>query len=64
MILSQNPNTIASFEYIDQLIAAGADVNAQDRLGQTLLHEIARDWGEDVAGYLIDKVLLLKLLLL
>ncbi|KAL5255648.1 hypothetical protein ACHWQZ_G011029 [Mnemiopsis leidyi] len=53
--LADNPNTIASFEYIDQLLAAGADVNAQDRVGQTLLHEVARDWSDDVAQYLITK---------
>lgn len=53
----QNPNTVASFDYIEELIAAGADVNAPDRIGQRVLHEVARDWGDDIAQYLIDKVM-------
>ena len=46
---------MAAFDRIDSLIESGAEVNARDRVGATLLHEVARDWGPDIAEYLISK---------
>ena len=42
-------------EHIQSLLRAGASVNAGDRFGQTLLHEVSRTWGTDVAQFFIDQ---------
>ena len=43
------------FNYIQSLLHEGASVNTSDRFGQTLLHEVSRTWGLDVAQYFIDQ---------
>lgn len=43
------------FGYIQSLLNDGASVNASDRYGQTLLHEVSRTWGIEVAKFLIDQ---------
>ena len=43
------------FGYIQSLLTDGASVNASDRYGQTLLHEVSRTWGIEVAQFLIDQ---------
>ncbi len=46
-------NEQVEINYIEALIAAGADINVCDKTGQTLLHAAARDWHPDVALFLI-----------
>ena len=40
-----------NFAYLHELLRSGAAVNAVDDLGQTPMHEVAREWGTDVAQY-------------
>ena len=40
---------------MESLIKGGANVNATDRAGQTILHEVSRAWHIDVAKFLLDK---------
>ena len=42
-------------EHIQSLLHEGASVNTSDRFGQTLLHEVSRTWGVDVAQFFIEK---------
>ena len=42
-------------EHIQSLLHEGASVNTSDRFGQTLLHEVARSWGVDVAQFFIEQ---------
>ena len=42
-------------EHIQSLLHAGASVNTSDRFGQTLLHEVSRTWGTDVAQFFINQ---------
>ena len=58
--VSQKPDSPASYDHMELLIKAGADVNAHDKKGQTVLHEVARDWDDDIAGFLINKVCTVK----
>ena len=37
------------FEHLYGLIQKGADINTCDIYGQTVLHEVAREWHVDVA---------------
>ena len=43
------------FDHIQSLLNDGASVNASDRYGQTLLHEVSRTWGIEVAQFFIDQ---------
>ena len=42
-------------EHIQSLLQEGASVNTSDRFGQTLLHEVSRTWGVDVAQFFIEQ---------
>ena len=42
-------------DHIQSLLHEGASVNTSDRFGQTLLHEVSRTWGVDVAQFFIDQ---------
>ena len=42
-------------EHIQSLLNEGASVNTSDRFGQTLLHEVSRTWGVDVAKFFIEQ---------
>ena len=42
-------------EHIRSLLHEGASVNTTDRFGQTLLHEVARNWGVDAAQFFIEQ---------
>lgn len=43
------------YRFLDSLFKGGANVNVTDKHGQTVLHEIARNWNTDVAKYFIAK---------
>ena len=55
--LSSSPNLEDSLdlEYIKSLIREGASVNTCDRFGQTLLHEVSKTWGIEVAQFFIEQ---------
>ena len=42
-------------EHIQSLLHEGASVNTSDRFGQTLLHEVSRTWGVDVAQFFVEQ---------
>ncbi|XP_032236009.2 transient receptor potential cation channel subfamily A member 1 isoform X2 [Nematostella vectensis] len=42
------------FDFLEELIQDGADVNFSDRHGQTILHEVARIWHPDVAKFILE----------
>lgn len=41
------------FDFVESLLASGADVNARDKNGQTILHEVARSWDPEILEFLI-----------
>jgi len=55
--LSSSPDVDDSLdlEHIKSLLHAGASVNTSDRFGQTLLHEVSRTWGTDVAQFFVNQ---------
>lgn len=55
LAVSSNENEDIDLGFVHSLVKSGADVNAADRSGQTVLHEVARAWHTDVAKFLIDK---------
>lgn len=44
-----------NLEHIKSLLSEGASVNTSDRFGQTLLHEVSRTWGIDVAQFFVEQ---------
>ncbi|KAH9499868.1 hypothetical protein Btru_076794 [Bulinus truncatus] len=52
---SKDEKDTVDLAYVDILIDSGADINCTDKHGQTILHEVAREWHTDVALYLISK---------
>ena len=55
--LSSSPDLEESLDldHIKSLLREGASVNACDRFGQTLLHEVSKTWGTDVARFFIEQ---------
>ena len=43
------------FNFVQSLIANGANVDCTDKNGQTVFHEVARSWNLDVAMFLLDR---------
>lgn len=43
------------WEHIQSLLHRGASVNTTDRFGQSLLHEVSRTWGVEVAQFFIEQ---------
>ena len=52
---SKNPNDAIDLQKVERLIRNGADINVNDKYGQTVLHEVAKNWHIDIAKYLIKK---------
>lgn len=42
------------FEFIEERLKEGADLNFTDRYGQNILHEVARIWHVDVAKFVLE----------
>ena len=49
VLLAHFDRVSVSFEALHELLTSGADVNATDHLGQTVLHEVARLWDHSIA---------------
>ena len=47
-------NEKIDYKFLHSLIRNGAAVNVSDKYGQTVLHEVARNWNVDVAKFLIS----------
>eukprot|EP00794_Sanderia_malayensis_P013784 gene13784-15226_t len=45
---------LIDFEFVESLLEGGAEVNSTDKHGQTVLHEVARNWHPDVAFFLLQ----------
>lgn len=43
------------YRFLDSLFKGGAYINVGDKHGQSILHEVARNWNTDVAKYFIQK---------
>ncbi|XP_030234543.1 transient receptor potential cation channel subfamily A member 1 isoform X1 [Gadus morhua] len=41
-------------QYVSDILLKGAEPNAHDRYGQTVLHEVSRAWGVDVMRFLLE----------
>ena len=52
------------FSFVESLLENGADINAADKYGQTMFHEVARSWNVDVARFLLNRGTLWKQLLM
>ena len=50
---SNNDNDTFDFSFVESLLKNGADINARDKHGQTIFHEVARSWHLDVAQFLL-----------
>ncbi|XP_066927224.1 uncharacterized protein [Clytia hemisphaerica] len=55
LAISSNEGEGIDLGFVESLIKSGADVNATDRAGQTVLHEVSKAWHTDVAKFLLDK---------
>ena len=52
---SKNPTDTIDLKMVDRLIRNGANINITDKYGQTVMHEVAKNWHTDVAKYLIKR---------
>jgi hypothetical protein len=53
LAVSNHDNDTFDFEFVQSLLKNGADINATDKYGQSVFHEVARSWHADVAEFLI-----------
>ncbi|XP_028403236.1 transient receptor potential cation channel subfamily A member 1-like isoform X2 [Dendronephthya gigantea] len=53
LAVSNHDNDTFDFAFVQSLLKNGADINATDKYGQTVFHEVARSWHADVAEFLI-----------
>ena len=54
--LSHSPEgELIDLEFIDSLLRVGADVNVTDIYGQTIMHEIAREWSIGAAQACLER---------
>ncbi len=47
-------NELVDFDFVESLLDGGACVNSTDKHGQTVMHEVARNWHPDVAFFLLQ----------
>ena len=52
---SKNPNDTIDLKLVEKLIKSGANINVTDKYGQTVMHEVAKNWHTDVARFLIKR---------
>lgn len=43
------------YRFLDSLFKGGGNVNVTDKHGQTVLHEVSRNWNTDVAKYFLGR---------
>lgn len=55
LAVSNHCNDTFDFSFVESLLKNGADINASDKYGQTVFHEVARSWHPDVAAFLLSK---------
>ena len=53
LAVSNHQNDTFDFAFVQSLLKNGADINAMDKYGQTVFHEVARSWHADVAEFLL-----------
>lgn len=53
LAVSNHDNDTFDFAFVQSLLKNGADINAADKYGPTVFHEVARSWHADVAEFLI-----------
>ena len=53
LAVSNHDNDTFDFAFVQSLLKNGADINATDKYGQSVFHEVARSWHADVAEFLI-----------
>ena len=51
----KNDKENIEMKFVDSMFSSGADVNFQDKHGQTIMHEIARAWHPNVMKFIIEK---------
>ena len=52
-MFDQSQETI-DLSFLKNLLDNGADVNFPDKHGQTILHEVARGWHQDVMKFVLE----------
>jgi ankyrin repeat protein len=62
LAISNHNNDTFDFEFVQSLLKNGADINATDKYGQTVFHEVARSWHADVAEFLIRNGMMINLI--
>ncbi|XP_057317372.1 uncharacterized protein LOC130662503 isoform X2 [Hydractinia symbiolongicarpus] len=51
--LEDTEERVIDFEYLENMLNTGVDINTVDKYGQSVLHEVARTWHTDVARFLL-----------
>ena len=51
----KNDKENIEMKFLDSMFSTGADVNFQDKHGQSIMHEIARAWHPNVLKFIIEK---------
>lgn len=54
-LANSSQNEIIDVEFVDSLLRVGADINVADVYGQTIMHEVAREWNINVAQICLDR---------
>ena len=54
-LASSPEDELIDVDFIDSLLRGGADINVTDRYGQTIMHEVAREWHINVAQFCMER---------